>query len=210
MMIGQWKQGILGMTIVGALLLGLVLTGCGGGKATGNFSIVSGEPSLVTSDIKMARGGKKGGGKKGGGKKGGGKKGGGGVDGTGMTATIVSQGTTRRFTASIVWGEIGLNDISVSGTTPEGFFSGISLGFPRPSSPSTITLTDFRDAGAVLSTDNETFISESGTLRLTTLTDQRVVGEFQFTTEEGISVSGQFSVPRGVWQLMNGRWERIS
>ncbi len=159
----------------------------------------------------------------GGGGGGGGPSGGtgGGPSGTiQFTATVTSPAGTRNFNANTVAARLGVDLIGVMGGIAGDL--GIAFAFRRPSQvPATVTfdrqtwLDDEAEARVVLATGEEFSTGMEGgygTLRITTLTDNRIAGTFQITaksmmgTGTTVTASGSFNLPKGTWTFVNGQW----
>jgi hypothetical protein len=95
----------------------------------------------------------------------------------------------------------------------------LGIGFLRPSSvPATLTIGDLYQGDEALATimfsSGEEFDSDQpgggGVLKITTLTGDRVAGEFTFkaATSYGsvLSADGKFNIPAGEWYYYNGSW----
>lgn len=162
---------------------------------------------------------------------GGGGGGGGLTGGTGsapsggitFTATVTSPAGTRTFNANTVTAGLGVDVIGVMGGVVGDI--GVAFAFRRPSQiPATIVfnrqtwLDDDAEAmvAFVVGGTTENFSTREegsyGTLRITTLTNDRIAGTFQITaksvygTGTTVTASGSFSIPKGTWTFVNGQW----
>jgi len=141
-----------------------------------------------------------------------------------FTATVTSPAGTRTFNANSVTASLGVDYIGVAGGIVGDI--GIAFAFRRPSQiPTTIIL----DRDAWLEDSNQearvVFIAGSevgeefttrvgdgnATIRITSLTDNRIAGTFQIRAESPhtgtvVTASGSFDVPKGTWQFVNGQW----
>ncbi len=159
---------------------------------------------------------------------GGGGGGGGPSGGTGggpggtiqFTATVTSPSGTRNFNANAVDARLGVDFIGVGGGIAGDLV--IAFAFRRPSQvPATVTfdrqtwLDDEAEAVVALATGEEFSTRMEGgygTLRITTLTDNRIAGTFQITaksvagTGTTVTASGSFNLPKGTWSFINGQW----
>lgn len=140
-----------------------------------------------------------------------------------FTATVTSPAGTRTFNANTVTAGLGVDVIGVMGGVVGDL--GIAFAFRRPSQiPTTIIfnrqtwLDDEAEARVVfvIGGTGEEFSTRmeggSGTLRITTLTDNRIAGTFQITaksiygTGTTVTASGSFNLPKGTWTFINGQW----
>jgi hypothetical protein len=136
-----------------------------------------------------------------------------------FTATVTSPAVTRTFNANGVDVGLGVDRIHIVGVVVGDI--GISLFFRRPSQiPATIILdrdtwlqnSEYAIVSFISTYEDFTTRDEgSATIRITSLTDNRIAGTFQIraksaTTDTFVTASGSFDVPKGTWQFVNGQW----
>jgi len=136
-----------------------------------------------------------------------------------FTATVTSPAGTRTFNANGVEVGLGVERIHVVGVVVGDI--GISLFFRRPSQiPTTITLDpdawlhSYEEAIVSFISTGENFttrVGGSATIRITSLTDNRIAGTFQIRaksphTDTFVTASGSFDVPKGTWHFINDQW----
>lgn len=157
----------------------------------------------------------------------GGGGGGGSIGGTGggptggihFSATVTSPSGTRTFSANAINVSLGIEYIEIAAGRVDDIVVG--LRFVRPSQTPAIATLDrdtwynFQQGGWVELSTKEYFITwgegASGTIRVNSLTDNRIAGTFQMTavspnTGTVILVSGSFDLPKGTWSFVNGQW----
>ena len=156
---------------------------------------------------------------------GGGGGGGGGSGGGGIffTATIYRGSSVITLNVIEISATIGEEEIVIMGLEARG---GITITFGRISStPVTLTIGNptYVDAlGVVNLPKSQTTIEEfttykpgtGGSLTITSLTADKVSGEFNFTAAsdsgETVKAEGKFSFPLGTWVYYGGSWHEVT
>jgi hypothetical protein len=140
-----------------------------------------------------------------------------------FTATVTSPAGTRTFNANFVEVGLGVDYIGVAGGIVGDI--GVAFVFRRPSQiPATIILDrdawleDYNQEARVVfvvggAAEEFTTRVEGGsaTIRITSLTYNRIAGTFQIiaksaTTDTFVTASGSFDVPKGTWKFVNVQW----